>query len=450
VLASSKRRASLYTLPIVVLVGFGTVAGLAAWQRADVIADLADQVAHGDTTEATAAVRQLAAIPRPPLSLLVEAATSDERATAEAAQIAINGMLGQWQRQVDKQQRLGSVASQITELATSLAAHRREFAAADYPWLSGATRKIVKIANRCPPKKTPLVALHCDEIMSVVERRPAIRSKAMASDELENQRDQNVTATAGKFNRAAAPRPPLEQDFSDFPTWRMSTDPAARAADAAPIESPPVQQPATPANDADPATPSANERQVPPEPAAGENVGQQQPQDRTAQPSWSQPMFRIVPPDAPTTAETPTPPRPLPSIPLQAVPANPRARALETRGLLQRWRDSNGNETQFIEHDLATRGFKRLPPRLVEQYLSDDAEARLRLVDSVLAERNIDARPWLALLADDENADVRLAAVTVMATSDDKSLVEKAWQVAIRDRDPRIAGLAGRLRERRR
>ena len=41
------------------------------------------------------------------------------------------------------------------------------------------------------------------------------------------------------------------------------------------------------------------------------------------------------------------------------------------------------------------------------------------------------------------------SAVTVMATSDDKALVEKAWQVAIRDRDPRIADLASRLRERR-
>jgi hypothetical protein len=38
--------------------------------------------------------------------------------------------------------------------------------------------------------------------------------------------------------------------------------------------------------------------------------------------------------------------------------------------------------------------------------------------------------------------------VTIMAASNDP-LIEKAWQVAIRDRDPRIAGLAERLRERR-
>ena len=67
----------------------------------------------------------------------------------------------------------------------------------------------------------------------------------------------------------------------------------------------------------------------------------------------------------------------------------------------------------------------------------------------MLTEPGIDARPWLMLLADDVDADVRLLAVTIMATSDDAGLIEKAWHVSIRDRDRRIAGLASRLRERR-
>jgi hypothetical protein len=53
-------------------------------------------------------------------------------------------------------------------------------------------------------------------------------------------------------------------------------------------------------------------------------------------------------------------------------------------------------------------------------------------------------------MADDRDANVRLAVVTILATSNDPALIEKAWQVAIRDRDPRIAGMASRLRDRRR
>jgi hypothetical protein len=98
---------------------------------------------------------------------------------------------------------------------------------------------------------------------------------------------------------------------------------------------------------------------------------------------------------------------------------------------------------------LAERGFGRLPSKLVQRLFSDNADQRLRLIDDILIEPGIDARPWLLLLADDADADVRLLTVSIMATSNDATLIEKAWEVAINDRDPRIAGLAGRLRERR-
>ena len=449
-LAPSKRRASFYTLPIVIVIGFGTVAGLAAWQRADVIADLADQVAHGDKSEATAAVRKLAAIPRPPLSVLVEAATSDERATAEAAQVEINRMLGQWQRQVDRKQRIGSVSSQVTELAATLAAKRREFSSADFPWLSSAARKIVRIANKCPAKKTPLVALHCDEIMAVVERHHT--PVTGHDDETDGAQPRDMVMPASSADQTESQHARLEQDFSTFPTWRMPASPPTDAQAPAPIDSAPTQQPAANGSSDGNRLRSANGEQVNRESNGGDAVWRPAPNSGgpATQPEWAQPMYRVVPPaQAKTATSDPAPPRRITES-LKHVPANPRAAAIETRRLLERWRDSKGNETQFVEHDLATRGFKKLPQRLVEQYLSDDADVRVHLVDSVLAEASVDARPWLALLADDEDADVRLTAVTVMATSNDKSLVEKAWQVAIHDRDPRIADLAGRLRERRR
>jgi hypothetical protein len=97
---------------------------------------------------------------------------------------------------------------------------------------------------------------------------------------------------------------------------------------------------------------------------------------------------------------------------------------------------------------LKERGFNRLPAPLVEKLLSN-AHDRLKLVDDLLQEPDINARPWLILLAGDVDAEVRLAAVTVMATSNDASLVEYAWQTAIHDRDPRVAALANRLKERR-
>jgi hypothetical protein len=437
VLARSKRRASFYTLPIVVVIGFLVVAGLAAWQRADVIADLADQVARGDKSEATAAVRKLAAIPRPPISVLVDAATSDERATAEAAQVAINKMLSKWQKQVEKKQRISSVASQLTELAEALAAQRRAFAPADYPWLASATRKIVWLANECPAKKTPLVALHCDEIMSIVGRNSLAAPISGHEDSTEDLPRQDAATPVEEATFQDSRQARLELDFSEFPTQRVTVDGDAAPQAPATTSPPPIQ------------SLSVNETRLEPQVGPGPPKKMAAPSEPAQRPNWSQPSYRVLP-GAPVEnkVEEIATPKSAPKIPQEAT-SKTRMMAIETRTLFAQWLAAKGDEIQFVEHDLATRGFKHMSKPLVEQYLSNDVEVRLKLVESVLAEANVDPRPWLYLLADDENADVRLLAVTMMATSNDKSLVEKAWQVAIRDRDPRIADLAARIRARR-
>jgi hypothetical protein len=117
--------------------------------------------------------------------------------------------------------------------------------------------------------------------------------------------------------------------------------------------------------------------------------------------------------------------------------------------LLRHWLTAEGHELTASSEELTQRGLGRLSKATVERLLSDQAQDRAQLVDEVLTTPGINARPWLLLLADDANANVRLAAVSVMATSSEPELLEKAWQTAIRDSDPRIAGLAGRLRERR-
>ena len=322
-LARSKRRASFYTLPIVVVIGFLVVAGLAAWQRADVIADLADQVAHGDKAEATAAVRKLAAIPRPPISVLVDAATSDERATAEAAQVAINKMLSKWQKQVEKKQRISSVARQLTELAEALAAQRRAFAPADYPWLASATRKIVRLANECPARKTPLVALHCDEIMSIVGRNSLAAPIAGHEGSTEDQprQDADTPVEDAVFQDSRQSR--LELDFSEFPTQRVTAD--AEAVQPVPVTSspPPIQ------------SPSVNETRLEPQEGPGPPEQMTSPSKPAKRPDWSQPSYRVLPAvPVEKKAEEAATPKPLAKNSPEAT-SKTRMMARETRALLR-------------------------------------------------------------------------------------------------------------------
>lgn len=460
-LARLKRRSSLYTLPIVVLIGLTTVAALAAWQRSDIIAELVDQIAHGEKSEATAAVRQLAALTNPPLDVLVDAASSDERATAEVAQVAINRLLSQWKQQVENQQRTGRVTAQLNDLTTQLATQRRAFAKADHPWLASTTHAIIRLANQCPPKKTPLVAIHCDEILAMIGAADdADTTSARSSPASRNQHDSRVeTASSPQQPKPSeSTRENLERQFSEFPAPPVTADsgdnPAEHPhADSAPpppftdgVQALPRALERTPSNTADASKRGELDR---PETST---IGDQPPLgDEARRPAWSRPLYRVPPnQSAPPSSDSNAlrPPKPLPADAVNAVSST-----VPTPELLARWLAAfdrqNKDDRLEVEKSLATRGFQPVPEKLVRLYLAHEASDRKNVLDQVIAEPTIDSRPWLLLLAADEDVDVRLAAVTMMATSTDQMMVEKALQIAIRDRDPQIADLATRLRERR-
>ena len=141
-LAPTQRRHFLkyISLPIVVAIVLLVTVKLIALQRADVLAELADRVAHCDSPQAAAAVRQLATMPAAPVSILVTAATSANAEAAVEAKQCISRLLRRAQRQIEHGRGVGSVARELAELAESLDAQQSVFSTADYPWLSSTTR----------------------------------------------------------------------------------------------------------------------------------------------------------------------------------------------------------------------------------------------------------------------------------------------------------------------
>jgi hypothetical protein len=246
----------------------------------------------------------------------------------------------------------------------------------------------------------------------------------------------------------------LEQEFSEISTQPLTNQLRPGEQESETLD-PPLER--TPKSNSNvPPLDDPNQFASPPkplQPTAPQNtpVPIPKPADSAARPKWPEPVFRILPAvpingraSDKSTAKTNGAP-----LKIKVIETQPLIHAKSTQQLLQAWQDASANQRPAIEEELAGRGFKHLPPKLVRQFLSDDFAERSRVVDTVLTEPNVDARPWLLLLAEDESADVRLLAITVMATSDDVVLVEKAWQTAVHDRDPRIADLAGRLRDRR-
>lgn len=470
-----RRRVSLFSLPVVVAIGVLVVTKFVAWHESDLVAELVDCVAHGNTREAIDAVHKLAAMPNPPIPPLVTAAAADEREIVQAGQLSINHLLRRWQIDIESKHREAAVASQLSELAHTLANKHHDFDKSDHAWLADTARKILAVADKFPSKQTPLVAAPCDAILTAtadagslspsVSNRLGLATKQMppkisaittTDDDGEGINDNGGRATVAFASQPArndsdSCKDASNQHASENSSSAVSRTEAAESVlkfqdDAADTK---LDSPATaPPEDTSKATNEATSGNASSSPTL--RILPQMPADIL-------PIERDVAKGVAANSRSARNPRlpPGASVPRGGSPsiadevADEAFAKADSRELLRRWLETEKADIQPIERELIKRGFGRLTTQLVRRFLSDKPEERMRSMNDVLSRPGRGAGAWLLLLARDPDAEVRLFAVTLMATSSDSVLVEKAWQLAIRDRDPRIADLADRLRERR-
>jgi hypothetical protein len=387
--AKPLRWSFLLTFSIVLVAIWVVVSVFAHSQRSRLVDELVVVVARGTEKEAKAALRQMVHMPDPPVESFAIAATSPSRPVARQAQDSICELLRKWQGQAKSPRGAARVAIRLERLASALDAERDALTALDYPWLAKTTEKILRLANTAPPENALDLALHCE---SLLETASAPRADL-----------QNIVPVASA-------------DIDEAPAAIFSP-PSRLALESIVSEA---------------------------EPSEIQNVDVPSPQENITPNRLPRPFDR----DGGTARKVASPipvdqsDSPVPNV------LDPWA-TIDSRALLERWLAAKGATKTQVERELQRRGFGHLRSDVVRLALSDDGAARSRLVQDLLAMPGVGAKAWLMLLADDRDAEVRFAALTVMATSKDRQLLEKAWQVALHDRDPRIAGLAERLKERR-
>jgi hypothetical protein len=115
--------------------------------------------------------------------------------------------------------------------------------------------------------------------------------------------------------------------------------------------------------------------------------------------------------------------------------------ALDESAVVQWMRDLNDPATstrELAEKELGKCGFGTVHLELARKLTSSDARLRANLADVLPRVSGIDARKWLLWLSRDEDADVRLAALGVMATAADPELLHRVAEMAHDDSDQRI------------
>jgi hypothetical protein len=118
---------------------------------------------------------------------------------------------------------------------------------------------------------------------------------------------------------------------------------------------------------------------------------------------------------------------------------------LTLRNLMDRLHDADPAVAEAAVEILVQRGFSTVEIDVARRIASPSVTERQQLVEDLPRIPGIDARPWLFWLAVDERADVRWAAMTLLATTADPATRARVRELAARDRDRRIIALSERL-----
>jgi hypothetical protein len=98
-----------------------------------------------------------------------------------------------------------------------------------------------------------------------------------------------------------------------------------------------------------------------------------------------------------------------------------------------------------IEAELIRRGFTKVQLDLARKLFDADSAVRKRLVQDLPGIQGVDTVPWLLQLCRDTDAEVRLSAITFLATSTDPAILDEVEQIVQRDSDSGVRRIADRI-----
>jgi hypothetical protein len=125
-------------------------------------------------------------------------------------------------------------------------------------------------------------------------------------------------------------------------------------------------------------------------------------------------------------------------------PAIPLAE-LNTQPLAQLLHSADAEMAQAARAELQRRGHAPLEIYLMDWLTDADPQKRARGAAALPGIEGLDARPWLLALSHDEDAAVRLTALTLMATSGEAQMLRRIREMAQTDADAKVRAQAQRV-----
>ena len=371
-------------------------------------------------------LRQLASLGIPALRPLVEEAASRRAAVARVARQVLDEKFATWQLQAQASEDF-QLALPLKTLAAALADNIHRFGPAGKQWAERQTLQILLIAKTVPPDAAPTLLDDCSRVLAAVPPRgPRTRNPSPA------------TSLRTPANSRPLPNPALKLDVLAVPS--------EHAIRTAPGTAPHVdtQDPQGGENKAAGTVDSVPPQLLLPPPPSSVVTGWSRRSGSAPRAATSHGFSSSVPQTNENhqhadsaVIDVPTPPEMESQL--------TELRQVPSRQLLDRLAQAQYFQAEAVRAVLRERGFVDAEFELARRLTSSSAADRLQLIDDLSRLSAASARRWLRWLLEDANADVRLRALTAMATTRDPQLFDLARRLAVTDQDPRIAELASRI-----
>ncbi len=439
---------------LMLLVGLFAAPVVSRWHSRQLAARLTTQIAVAKDLQVKIPLRQLASLGDLAIEPLVVFAASEREAVAMIARQIIEEKLATWQlvsaavrSRIGKHEYVRSSAL----LASSLGAHVEAFGPAGKQWVERLALALIKMADRVPARQTQALLENCSRMLAAVPPRgPRMRTVNTG------QRNTNPYTP----DRLPAPEPRLEamtrsSELSSLEGLALeglasgSLVPHSPRATSAPLQFQGRLTPVPKKNHATegeaPLLSSSKLRWSP------SGSGDKQ-QTVSIKPPGGIPLTGLVKVPQTTSQTTTKPVDQVIDIPTPEDMAAqmPAFRGQATEELMLRLNESGRYEAGAIRTVLGERGYTEAELAVWQRLASLDVRNRLLVVDDASHLPATSARRVLRWLLEDEDATVRLRALTALATTDAPELIELARELAVQDEDPRVAELASKLLRRQR
>lgn len=336
---------------------------------------------------------------------LVGLATSQRPDVATAAQETVSRLLITWEAAATEHGDVREFAAQSQTLAAALEEHAHRFGPAAQRWANQLAQRLVQHSDHFPIAESWEILASCDHVLSLpLLPQPARRPSSTA-----------IASAAEAAPIVAAPKPkPIV------------------------VEQPKPQLPAPVAPTAVVGRPLAEVTIVTP-PLVGANASHRAGDGNALRPPLRYPEDEppAVAPASGRVIDVPSP---------QEVRLQARAmRGLSSRALAVRVDDAGAAEAAAARKALRGRGFSDDVLELTRHLESLPPVERRDALQRASQLPPADARKVLRWFVADADADVRLQALTILATTGDPKLGELARERAVEDSDPRVAAFASEL-----